>query len=90
MIVILTAVVSYNMIWSSMHTGNFKFVVSSICKTAMTVFKFARWNCQEVLDIPNPYSIDLRWRIVWIYLTQNLSTAEITSLVGVSESVASP
>ena len=32
--------------------------------------------------MPIPYSIDLRWRIVWIYLTQNLSVA---SLVCVSE-----
>ena len=32
-----------------------------------------------------PYSIDLRWQIVWIYLTQNLSVADIASLVFVSE-----
>ena len=35
--------------------------------------------------MPIPYTIDLRWRIVWIYLTQDLSVAEIASLVCVSE-----
>ena len=35
--------------------------------------------------MPIPYSINLRWRIVWIYLTQNLPVAEIASIVCVSE-----
>ena len=35
--------------------------------------------------MPIPYPIDLRWRIVWIYLTQNLPIDEIASLVCVSE-----
>jgi len=35
--------------------------------------------------MPIPYTIDLRWRIFWIYLTQDLSVAEIASLVCISE-----
>ena len=35
--------------------------------------------------MPILYSIDLRWRIVSIYLTQNLSVAEIASIVCVCE-----
>ena len=35
--------------------------------------------------MPIPYSIDLRWRIVWIYLTQNLPVAEIPFIVCVCE-----
>ena len=35
--------------------------------------------------MPNPYPVDLRWRIVWIYLTQDISAAEIASLLCVSE-----
>lgn len=34
--------------------------------------------------MPNPYSTDLRWRIVWLYTAQHLSAAEISKLVCVS------
>ena len=34
--------------------------------------------------MPNPYSVDLRWRIMWLYTAQHLSTAEISQLVCVS------
>ena len=33
----------------------------------------------------NPYSVELRWRIVWIYLTLNYSVSEIAALFCVSE-----
>lgn len=69
------------------------FVVSSTFTHAQNgngSSKFARGNRREKrsFDMPNPYSIDLRWRIVWIHLTQNLSMAEIASLVCVSERTA--
>ncbi len=35
--------------------------------------------------MPNPYSIDLCWRIVWLYTAKQLSAAEISQLVCVSE-----
>ena len=35
--------------------------------------------------MPNPYSLDLRWRVIWLYLSHNLSTAAISQLVCVSE-----
>lgn len=35
--------------------------------------------------MPNPYSLDLRWRIVWSYLTHKRSYAEIAVLFSVSE-----
>ena len=75
-------------------TGNFKFIVSSIYTHAQNSngsFQIrSRESPGKMLDMPNPYSIDLRWRIVWIYLTQNLSTAENASLVCVSERMVWP
>ena len=35
--------------------------------------------------MPNPYSNDLRWRVIWLYLAKNLSIAEVSELVCVSE-----
>ena len=35
--------------------------------------------------MPNPYSIDLRWRIVWAYLSQSFTTFQISELFSVSE-----
>ena len=35
--------------------------------------------------MPLPYSLDLRWRIVWAYLTQSLSQSSIALLFNVSE-----
>ena len=35
--------------------------------------------------MPLPYSLDLRWRIVWVYLTQNLSQSRIGLLFSVSD-----
>ena len=35
--------------------------------------------------MPNPYSLDLRWRIVWIYLVQRCPPGQIASLLNVSE-----
>lgn len=35
--------------------------------------------------MPNPYSVDLRWRIIWVHLTRSLSAAEISTLFSVSE-----
>ena len=36
-------------------------------------------------SMPLPYSLDLRWRIVWVYLTQNLSQSRIGLLFNVSD-----
>ena len=35
--------------------------------------------------MPNPYSVDLRWRIIWLYLAQKLSSLRIATLLNVSE-----
>ena len=35
--------------------------------------------------MPNPYSLDLRWRIVWIYLVQRCPPGQIASPLNVSE-----
>lgn len=67
-------------------TGNFKCIVSPHFTHAHNNTRiFFKAAGGKKLDMPNPYSIDLRWRIVWIYLTQNLSVADIASLVCISE-----
>ena len=35
--------------------------------------------------IPNPYCLDLRWQIIWLYLTYKLSPCRIAPLLHVSE-----
>ena len=35
--------------------------------------------------MPNPYSLDLRWRVVWLSLTRRYSAIEISQLLQVSE-----
>ena len=35
--------------------------------------------------MPNPYSLDLRWRIVWLALANNQSSADIAKSLCVSE-----
>jgi transposase len=35
--------------------------------------------------MPRPYSLDLRWRIVWVYLAHHSSTAEIAHTFGVCQ-----
>ena len=35
--------------------------------------------------MPVPYSEDLRWRVVWLYLTKGLSYKEISDLLFISE-----
>ena len=35
--------------------------------------------------MPNPYSLDLRWRIIWLYLAQRLPPFQIATLLHVSE-----
>ena len=35
--------------------------------------------------MPRPFSTDLRWRAVWLYLSTNKSTAKIAELMSVSE-----
>lgn len=35
--------------------------------------------------MPSPYSLDLRWRIIYAYLTQNLDTAHIAQVFSVCE-----
>ena len=40
----------------------------------------------EILsEMPNPYAIDLRWRIVWAHLAHNLSFSQIAVMFSVSE-----
>ena len=36
--------------------------------------------------MPRPYSTDLRWRVVWLYLAHNLDVTEISQLLSVSPS----
>ena len=36
-------------------------------------------------EMPRPYSLDLRWRIIWAYLSQNLSSVQIAEIFGVCE-----
>jgi transposase len=50
-------------------------------KTSFEQFSFSK----SLLDMANPYSIEPRWRIVWIDLTLNHSVAEISALFCVSE-----
>ena len=33
----------------------------------------------------NPYSLDLRWRVVWINLAHNKSPTDIAQLLGMSD-----
>ena len=42
----------------------------------------------EFMSMPNQYSLDLRWRIIWLYTAQHLSISEISQLVCVSEKTA--
>lgn len=37
------------------------------------------------IEMPNPYSIDFRWRIVWLYTVKQLGAARISQLLCVSE-----
>ena len=63
-------------------TGNFMFIVSlSFTHAHNVIISFSK----SLLDMANPYTIELRWRIVWIYLTLNHSVAEIAALFCVSE-----
>ncbi len=36
--------------------------------------------------MPNPYSLDLRWRIVFLHISENISVTDISRLLCVSES----
>ena len=35
--------------------------------------------------MPNPYSVDLRWRIVWAHMSRSLTSSEIAEIFCVSE-----
>ena len=35
--------------------------------------------------MPNPYSLDLRWRIIWLYLAHSRSPLRIAALLHISE-----
>ena len=37
------------------------------------------------ISMPNPYSLDLRWRIIWLYLAHKKSPSRIAALLHVSE-----
>ena len=43
------------------------------------------WEDWQRTGMPNPYSLDLRWRIIWVHLAQNRSPREISTLLNVSE-----
>lgn len=43
----------------------------------------ALWDYQ--IKIFNPYSVDLRWRVIWLYTAQQLSCSEISELLCVSQ-----
>ena len=35
--------------------------------------------------MPNPYSVDFRWRVVWMYVAHSKSPADIAQLLCISE-----
>ena len=35
--------------------------------------------------MPTPFSLDLRWRVVWLHLSTNYAPARITQLMSISE-----
>ena len=50
------------------------------------------WSCENKVKTPEPafsmpkaYSADLRWRAVWLHLVRDLSFAEISDLLFMSE-----
>ena len=47
--------------------------------------KFEFYTFDISTKMPNPYSLDLRWRIVWSYLAHKRSYSEIAVLFSVSE-----
>ena len=47
--------------------------------------KFEFYGFDTSTKMPNPYSLDLRWRIVWSYLAHRRSYSEISVLFSVSE-----
>ena len=66
-------------------------ISSSLSVTVLRMRETSRFsfsNLQSSVRVSymaNPYSIELRWRIIWIYLTTNYSIAEIAALFCVSE-----
>lgn len=38
------------------------------------------------MEMPKPYTVDLRWRVVWLYHVNSMSTSEISKLLCVSMS----
>ena len=44
-----------------------------------------RVSTLQVSAMPNPYSLDLRWRVVWLSLTQRYSAIPISRLLHLSE-----
>ena len=39
----------------------------------------------KIDSMPSPYSLDLRWRVVWLYLVHNKKPVEIAQLISISE-----
>ena len=37
------------------------------------------------IRMPNPYSVDLRWRAIWLNLAHHLSALEISHLLSISQ-----
>ena len=73
-------------------TGILKFVVKvQSSRGAHAHFKirsgrqFEFYGFTLPTKMPNPYSLDLRWRIVWSYLAHKRSYSEIAMLFSVSE-----
>ena len=50
-------------------------------------YKPTVWKAEDLNEqnMPKPYNYDLCWRIVWISLSQNLSSSEISRLLSISE-----
>ena len=65
------------------------FQTSHLCACAPLKFKVVQNNTDAsavaVSKRPRAYTIDLRWRIVWLYTVQQLSPGEIANLACVNE-----
>ena len=54
--------------------------------TVSPEFEFSYYSIpRSEISMPNPYSLDLRWRIIWLYLAHQKSPSRIAALLHVSE-----
>ena len=70
-----------------MRTWSAEFFPKTGAKQAGTsrLLDIAATSTEILSEMPNPYAIDLRWRIVWAHLAHNLSFSQIAVMFSVSE-----